>query len=51
MQAHLTKVTSTVTARQARVEDELEDDDIQNAREVIAGAREQMDTSLKLIDT
>ena len=44
-------VASTVTARQALVEYKLEEDDIQNAREVIAGAREQMDTSLKLIDT
>ena len=51
IQVHLTKVTSTVTARQALVEDEPEDDVIQNAREVIAGAREQMDTSSKLIDT
>ena len=40
-----------MTARQALVEDEPDEDGIQNAREVIAGAREQMDTNLKLIDT
>ena len=51
IQAHLTKVTSTVTARQALVKDEPEEDDVQNAREVIAHAREHMDTSLKQIDT
>ena len=45
IQAHLTKVTSTVTARQALVKDEPEEDDIQNAQEVIEGA------SLKLIHT
>ena len=37
-QAHLTKTTSTTTAR---VEDEPDEDGIQNAREVIAGARER----------
>ena len=50
IQAHLTKVTSTVTARQALVKDEPEEDDIQNARKVIAGAREQMGKSLKVCD-
>ena len=39
IQAHLTKVTYTVTARQALVEGEPEEDDIQNAQEVIAAAR------------
>ena len=48
IKAHLTKVTFTVTARQALVEDEPSENDSQNAREVIAGAREQMDISLKL---
>ena len=51
MQAHLTKVSSTVTARQALVEDEPCENDSQNAGEVIAGAREQVDTSLKQIWT
>ena len=50
IQAHLTKVTSTLTARQALVEDEPEEDDIQNAREVIAGAQEQMDITSKLVE-
>ena len=49
--AHLTKVTSTVKDRQAPVEDEPDENDSQDAREVIAGGREQVDTSLKLIDT
>ena len=40
-----------MTARQALVEDEPEEDDIQNARKVIAGAREQINNSLKLIHT
>ena len=51
IQANLTKVTSTVTARQALVEDEPDENDSQNAREVIAGAREQVDISLKQIHT
>ena len=51
IQGHLTKVTLTVTARQALVEDELDENDSRNVREVIAGAREQVDKSLKQIDT
>ena len=51
IQAHLTKVTSPVTAQEALVEDEPDENDSQNAREVIAGVQEQVDTSLKQIDT
>ena len=40
-----------MTARQALVEGEPGENESQNAREVVAGAREQMDTSLKQIDT
>ena len=46
-QAHLTKTTSATTAP---VEDESDEDGIQNAREVIAGARGQMDINSKLVE-
>ena len=46
-QAHLTKTTSTATVL---VEDEPDEDGIQNAREVIAGAREQIDIISKLVE-
>ena len=46
-QDHWTKATSTTTAL---VEDELGDDGNQNAREVIAGAREQIDITSKLVE-
>ena len=43
----MTKVTSTTTA--LVVMDEPDGDGIQNAREVIAGAQEQMDTTSSLL--
>ena len=43
----MTKTTSTTTAR---IEDEPDEDGIQNAREVIAGAREQIYIASKLVE-
>ena len=43
----MTKTTSTTTAL---FEDEPDEDGIQNAREVIAGAREQIDITLKMVE-
>ena len=43
----MTRTTSTTTVL---VEDELDEDGIQNAREVIAGAREQKDITSKLVE-
>ena len=43
----MTKTTSTTTAL---VEDESDEDGIQNAREVIAGAREQIYITSKLVE-
>ena len=45
-QAHMTKVMSTTTAL---VDEEFDGDGIQNAREVIAGAQEQLDISSSLL--
>ena len=46
VQAHMTKVTSTTTAL---VEDEPDEEDVENAREVIAGAQEQLDITSSLL--
>ena len=46
-QAHWTKARSTTTAL---VEDEPNEDGIQNAREVIAGAREHIHITSKVVD-
>ena len=45
-QAHTTKVTSITTAL---VDEEFDGDGIQNAREVIAGAQEQLDITSSLL--
>ena len=42
----MTKVTSTTTAL---VEEEFDGDGIQNAREVVAGAQEQLDITSSLL--